>query len=81
MRKVTSGHENESEIGQSIDLGSLLMSQVRAGHEFESEAEIRRGKKCRLRENVSYLEMCPVDRLGESFAAIPSFHLLKEVGE
>ena len=55
------------------------MSQVRAGHEIESEAGICRGKKGRLRENVSYLEMCPVDRLAESFSATPSFHLLKEM--
>ena len=57
------------------------MSQVRAGHEIESEAGICKGEKGRLRENVSYLEMCPVDRLAESFSAIPAFLSTKGNGE
>ena len=37
MREVTLGLEIESEIEHSIDLGSVLMSLVMAGHKIESE--------------------------------------------
>ena len=37
MAKVTSSHEIECEIRYTIDLGSFLISWVRAGQEIESE--------------------------------------------
>ena len=37
MRYVTAGHETESEIGHSIDLGSFSMSLVTARHVIECE--------------------------------------------
>ena len=39
IAKVTSSHEIESEIGYTIDLGSFLISLVRAGQEIESEIQ------------------------------------------
>ena len=36
MRETASGHEIKSEIIDCIDLGSLLLSWVTAGHEIDS---------------------------------------------
>ena len=38
MRQVSASHEIGSEIRDSMGLGSLLLSEVMAGHEIESDA-------------------------------------------
>ena len=40
MRYVTAGHETESEIGHSIDLGSFSVSLVTEGHVIECEVGV-----------------------------------------